>query len=142
MTIGQILWGLVILAVLLLVASTIIANAHEPQACVLRAIDGDTLACGAERIRLVNIDAPEIFTVEQCKTPEETKALLWMGYAAAGRLQRLVSYGSPVINRQGVDRYRRTLATITIAGDDVGDRLVREGLARTWSGRREPWCSK
>ena len=25
-------------------------------------------------------------------------------------------------------------------GEKVGDQLVSEGLARTWTGRREPWC--
>jgi endonuclease YncB( thermonuclease family) len=25
-------------------------------------------------------------------------------------------------------------------GRSLGDQLVSEGLARTWSGRREPWC--
>ncbi len=44
------------------------------------------------------------------------------------------------ILRQGTDRYGRTLAAIRVEGHDVGDILVSEGLARTWAGRREPWC--
>ena len=56
-----------------------------------------------------------------------------------GRRLELVG---PVIGhlRQGADRYGRTLAAIRVEGHDVGDILVGEGLARTWAGRREPWC--
>lgn len=45
-----------------------------------------------------------------------------------------------VIHRQGTDRYGRTLAALSVNGVDAGDMLVSEGLARTWSGRREAWC--
>jgi endonuclease YncB( thermonuclease family) len=27
-------------------------------------------------------------------------------------------------------------------GRSLGDILVSEGLARTWSGRRQPWCGR
>lgn len=36
--------------------------------------------------------------------------------------------------------YGRTLAVIHVDGHDLGDQLVSEGLARTWTGRRQPWC--
>ena len=29
---------------------------------------------------------------------------------------------------------------VTRDGRSLGDRLVAEGLARTWTGRRQPWC--
>ncbi|MBP2562403.1 endonuclease YncB(thermonuclease family) [Neorhizobium galegae] len=38
------------------------------------------------------------------------------------------------------DRYGRTLRSLTRHGHSLGDILVSEGLARTWAGRREPWC--
>lgn len=38
------------------------------------------------------------------------------------------------------DRYGRRLRVVVQHGRSVGDRLVAEGLARTWTGRREPWC--
>jgi endonuclease YncB( thermonuclease family) len=38
------------------------------------------------------------------------------------------------------DRYGRKLRVVTRNGRSLGDQLVAEGLARTWSGRREPWC--
>lgn len=41
--------------------------------------------------------------------------------------------------REGVDN-GRTLAVVWVGGQDVGEVLVAEGLARAWGGRREPWC--
>ena len=38
------------------------------------------------------------------------------------------------------DSYGRKLRVLTRSGRSIGDRLVSEGLARTWTGRREPWC--
>jgi endonuclease YncB( thermonuclease family) len=38
------------------------------------------------------------------------------------------------------DRYGRKLRIVTRNGRSLGDMLVAEGLARTWTGRREPWC--
>ena len=38
------------------------------------------------------------------------------------------------------DRYGRKLRVVVRDGRSLGDVLVAEGLARTWTGRREPWC--
>ncbi len=38
------------------------------------------------------------------------------------------------------DRYGRTLATVSVDGQDVGEILIAEGLARPWTGHRQPWC--
>jgi endonuclease YncB( thermonuclease family) len=56
------------------------------------------------------------------------------------RLAEILQGRRVEILRQGTDRYDRTLAAIRVEGRDVGDILVAEGLARTWAGRREPWC--
>jgi endonuclease YncB( thermonuclease family) len=45
------------------------------------------------------------------------------------------------LRRQGEDRYGRTLAVVVNSRGSVGDRLVAEGLARIWTGRRESWCN-
>lgn len=94
--------------------------------------DGDTIRCGDERIRLIGIDAPE---TEQAKCGSERAR----GLAAKERLRQLLASGFTV-ERDGVDRYRRTLATVRVNGVDVGEVLVAEGLGRRWTGRREPWC--
>lgn len=103
---------------------------------VLRVWDGDTVRIGfgrsSERVRLTNIDAPEI--EGQCKAEIERARL------AQARLAELLRGREVAIVREGVDRHGRTLATLQVAGVDVGAVLVAEGLARTWSGRRQSWC--
>lgn len=47
---------------------------------------------------------------------------------------------SPLASGRDEDRYGRKLRIVTRGGRSLGDLLVAEGLARTWSGRREPWC--
>lgn len=94
--------------------------------------DGDTIRCGDERIRLLDIDAPEL---SQPKCPSERSRAL----AARDRLRELLVPGF-VVHRGSLDRYGRTLARITVDGRDVGRQLVSEGHAREWRGRRLPWC--
>lgn len=102
----------------------------------LRVWDGDTVRIGfgpgSERVRLANIDAPEIDG--QCKAEIEHARV------SQARLAELLHGREVVIVRAGVDRHGRTLATIQVAGIDVGEVLVAEGLARIWNGRRQPWC--
>ncbi|MBS9720142.1 thermonuclease family protein [Tianweitania sp. BSSL-BM11] len=101
--------------------------------------DGDTIRIGRERIRIANIDAPEL-RKPQCDAERRLAAV------AKARLAKLLASGKITLHRGDPqdgrlkDRHGRTLATITVDGRDVGDILVEEGLARPWSGRREPWC--
>ena len=39
-----------------------------------------------------------------------------------------------MIQRTGKDRDRRTLALVSVRGQDLGDRFVSEGLAVPWRG--------
>lgn len=102
-------------------------------------IDGDTIDVNGERIRIANIDAPEI---RGAKCDAEKR----LGIVAKHRLEQLVQAGRLEIipgdpkNGRVRDRHGRTLATIRIDGDDVGEILIRDSIAREWSGRREPWC--
>jgi endonuclease YncB( thermonuclease family) len=95
-------------------------------------VDGDTFWLAGEKIRLADIDTPEING--KCAS-ENQKAR-----KARDRLRMLLNSGEMTVHRDGKDRYGRTLAVVTVAGRSVGDQLVGAGLARTWSGRREPWC--
>lgn len=96
-------------------------------------VDGDTLWLHGEKIRLAGIDAPELDGA-RCKPERE------LAEAATLRLVELLAAGPPLVERRGLDRYGRTLATVYIDGEDVGAVLIAEGLARVWTGRREPWC--
>ncbi|MBB5985327.1 thermonuclease family protein [Sphingobium lignivorans] len=91
--------------------------------CVV--IDGDTLRCGRERVRLLAIDAPEL--PGHCRRGRTCVA----GDPEASRasLQRLVARGAISIERNGKDRYGRTLAIVRARGLDVGCAQVKRGHA-------------
>lgn len=96
-------------------------------------VDGDTFWLAGEKIRIADIDTPEI---SEPKCPAE-KAL---GERAKFRLLELLNAGALEVQRTGVDRYQRTLAVVTVDGRSVGAVLVAEGLARQWDGARRTWC--
>lgn len=91
---------------------------------VERVADGDTLEIGGQRLRLVGLDAPEW---DQACT---AAAGQWpCGRAATERMRELVR--GQVLNCRGTghDQYGRLLATCTVDGSDIGEALVRDGLA-------------
>lgn len=102
----------------------------------IRVWDGDSIRLGTTRqskaVRIFNVDAPEI--EGQCAYESR------LALQSKIRLAELLKGRRIEVLRQGTDRYGRTLAAIRVEGRDVGDILVSEGLARTWAGRREPWC--
>ena len=95
-------------------------------------VDGDTVWIEGEKIRLADIDAPEM---EGGCIGERVQSA-----RAAGRLAELLDSGSRQIVRQGKDQHKRTLAVILVDGLSVGATLVAEGLARPWAVHRENWC--
>jgi endonuclease YncB( thermonuclease family) len=104
-------------------------------------IDGDTFALGQERIRILNIDTPETRS-SHCENE------LVQGLRAKERLAALLRPGRIDVARDGRDRYGRTLARVSTQGRDVGEVLVREGLALRWqdgpeakAARIRHWCS-
>lgn len=99
-------------------------------------VDGDTIWLRGTKIRMADIDTPEVHSP---KCPEEKI----LGNRATDRLVELLNEGSfeavPIGSRD-TDKYGRKLRVLVRDGRSIGDQLVHEGLARTWSGRREPWC--
>lgn len=94
--------------------------------------DGDSFIVERERIRIENIDTPELNG--KCEA-ERARAV-----TSRNALLDLLNGGEVSIRRSGQDRHGRTLARVTVNGADVGDALIRSGHARRWTGRREPWC--
>jgi micrococcal nuclease len=91
-------------------------------------------------VRILNIDAPET-RGSRCERE------LVLGLKAKERLAGLLRAGSADLARDGEDRYRRTLARVSVGGQDVGQVLVREGLALPWQDGPEAretrvrhWC--
>lgn len=90
-------------------------------------VDGDTVWIAREKIRLLDIDAPEM--------DGKCAAERALAIRSRDRLVQLLRTREVPIVREGTDRYGRTLARL----GDIGDQLVREGLARRWGDRRG-WC--
>jgi endonuclease YncB( thermonuclease family) len=87
---------------------------------VVNVADGDTITCLDEgntqhRVRLQGIDAPERGQP--------------FGNVARDRMATLAKGKTATIYAHGNDRYGRVLATVEIEGDDLGRKLVAEGLA-------------
>ncbi len=104
------------------------------QAARIRAVDGDTLALGRERVRVVGLDAPELHG--RCE--RETV----LARAAQRRMAQLVA-GGVTLRPHGRDRFGRLLAVVhDRRGRDVARVMVRQGLARPYDGRgrRGGWC--
>ena len=103
------------------------------QNCV---IDGDTIRYGGIKIRLADIDAPEVFS-PKCASEAAR------GQRATRRLLELINAGPFQLVRSGgrdEDRYGRKLRTLERGGRSLGDMLIAEGLARRWDGARRSWC--
>lgn len=102
------------------------------------AIDGDTLLHrhSGQRYRVANIDTPEIGRSAQCAGERR------LGETARGRVRALLANaGALRFEETGrTDDYGRIVARVLIDGRDLGAILVAEGMARTWRGRRQPWC--
>lgn len=98
-------------------------------------VDGDTLWLDGIKIRLADIDAPEIDS-PRCR------AELERGEWAADRLVVLLNRGPLKMTRvdRDVDVYGRALRVVSVGGQSAGDMLIAEGLARRWDGARRPWC--
>jgi endonuclease YncB( thermonuclease family) len=98
-------------------------------------IDGDTFFLNSERIRIADIDAPE--TNGLCEYEIKLAA------RATKRLRELLNDGPFELRTyasRNLDAYGRKLRTLHRGGRSIGDILVGEGLARRWTGRRQPWC--
>jgi len=98
-------------------------------------VDGDTFWFRGEKYRIADIDTPE---THGPRCPEEGA----LGARATSRLQQLMNAGpfSLEIDGRATDKYGRALRIVTRDGQSIGQQLVAEGLARTWDGRRHPWC--
>ena len=103
-----------------------------PVSGVVRVVDGDTLGLAGERIRLVGMDAPEL--AQSCHLDGKPYAC---GEVARDALVRLTLGISVTCQARGRDRYGRLLAMCEAAGQDLGARLVRDGLAVPYGGYAE-----
>lgn len=98
-------------------------------------VDGDTFWYAGEKIRVADINTPEV-SEPQCAREAA------LGRAATARMQALLNAGAFTLEASGrdLDQYGRLLRVVTRGGESLGEVLVREGLAEEWRGRRGRWC--
>jgi endonuclease YncB( thermonuclease family) len=116
-------------------------DALAEQGCRLGYVyDGDTveLKCGGESVtaRLQGFDTPE---TKEPGCPEK----LAHGALATERLRALVARGEVTFRKVGTDKYNRVLIRLLVDGQDVGEQMIREGLAEPYrGGSRINWCER
>lgn len=103
--------------------------------CAAPQVDnGYTFRCGDERIRIASIVTPELPNTPECK--DHRRAYAWCDYRAGFRsrdeLRRFLSRGPVLVERLATDRYGRTLARVSVNGQDASEYLVARGLAKRW----------
>lgn len=113
----------------------------------LTAVDGDTVRCDGRLMRLLGggvpfqwgIDTPEIGSHAKCI--EERKLAL----IAKGRLKELLEERGLRIEIKGHDntpKHRPLINIYRTNGEEIGAKLLDEGLARQWRPhRKNDWCN-
>lgn len=99
-------------------------------------VDGDTIWYHHEKIRVADINAPEI-SHPNCDYE------LDLGDKARDRLLVLLNAGPfslAASESRDTDKYGRKLRSLMRGGHSIGAVLVNEGLAETWVGHRRDWC--
>jgi micrococcal nuclease len=109
----------------------------------LRVIDGDTFEVDGETVRIANIDTPEMAPRSKCLAEAQLAEVAKRSLEdALGSTWGERDVGlAPTLQREGRDRYGRTLARVRLTtGEDVGDLMIARGYAVRWGGRRAQWC--
>jgi len=91
-------------------------------------IGGDTLEIHGARIRLWGIDAPE--STQLCRGEDSLQYRC--GAKAANDHAAFIARRPVRCVAVSLDQYGRTVATCSVDGVDLGDWLVRSGLALDW----------
>ncbi|MCC6864233.1 MAG: thermonuclease family protein [Rhodobacteraceae bacterium] len=88
-------------------------------------IDGDTITVGAKRWRIFGIDAPEI--KQTCLSSSERRYAC--GEAARDALIELIGEAEVQCEEYKLDRYGRSVGICRAQGRDLGEELVKIGMA-------------
>ena len=107
-----------------------------------RVVDGDTLHCEGRRVRLAEIEAPEVrrTCLDETRVGERTRARVVELLQAGGWR---ATWHPTANNKDGIDDWGRYLVRITLAdGSDLAARLIEERLAIAYDENQKasPWC--
>lgn len=115
--------GVIVAALVCLLTSPTLAA--EPIVGIASVIDGDTIEIHGERIRFLDMDAPE--TRQLCQSAAGTDYRC--GQKAALALSDFLQQRTVTCDWSRRDRYGRVLARCFVAGEDAGLWLVAKGWA-------------
>lgn len=92
---------------------------------VIRVIDGDTIKIDDRKIRLYGMDAPEM--KQECRKSRKK----WLcGESAKDRLVTIIGNGKNLrCDKKYDDLYKREVAICYVEEKDIGQIMVREGMA-------------
>ncbi|WP_226661321.1 thermonuclease family protein [Alteriqipengyuania lutimaris] len=100
-------------------------------------VDGDTIWLNGEKIRIADIDAPEI-------SQPSCEAERIAGTRATEHLTRWLNEGAfevhPNPDGRDTDRYGRKLRVLARSGESAVKALEAEGLATRWGDSGREWC--
>ena len=106
---------------------------HSYERRITCVVDGDTLWYQGTKIRLLDIDAPEV----EGRCGNERR----LAKSATLELTRLLNTGLIRIAYDGQDRYGRHLAMLLVREGQVGPAMLAAGLAEPFGQRGpSPWC--
>ena len=113
----------------------------------LTAVDGDTIKCDGENMRIMGAGKPFISGVD---TPElrgkcdEEKKLAREAKQRTAELLKTPGLRVEFSGERDTTRTKRPLVWLRLPqGVTVGEVLIREGLAREWRpGQKIDWCSR
>ena len=95
-----------------------------------KVVDGDSLEKGNVRIRLIDIDAPELF--QECE--DENGKKYDCGFEAKKALEDLV-YGGVSCESLGKDKYNRQLMKCFDGDEDINAKMVENGWALAYDDK-------
>lgn len=101
------------------------ADARAFECSNVEVLDGDTFDCGATRVRLAGIDAPEL--KGHCRPGR--KCAPGDPYASTENLRRLVTWNSVQCRQTDTDVYGRTVARCTAGETDLSCAQIKGGYA-------------
>jgi endonuclease YncB( thermonuclease family) len=115
---------------------------------VMSVVDGDTLSVDGSKdfalpikVRVKGIDTPEKGSLAKCQGEKNLanratqQTLMYIQKAKKAGYQ--ISFENIEWDKYG----GRVLADVYLAGDSLGDLLVRDGLAKKYTGgKKESWC--
>jgi endonuclease YncB( thermonuclease family) len=101
--------------------------------CMLVTVhDGDTIRCGFERVRLADIEAPELPGSPDCAGYKASRS--WcdheLAYQSREELKAFLDTGEVELVRSGEDKAGQTLAIVKVEGVSAGEHLMMKKLAR------------